>query len=74
MCLSSIDGKALQKPVINANCHMAIKARTALPAVLLALSGSLDKGGHMLAISIWYEYKCFTKHHALLILGLRRSE
>lgn len=51
MCLSSIDGKALQKPVINSNCHMAIKAHPALPAVLLTFSSSLDKEGHMLAIS-----------------------
>lgn len=50
MCLSSIDGEALQKPVINSNCHMAIKAHTALLAVLLALSSSLDKEGRMLAI------------------------
>lgn len=51
MCLSSIDGEPLQKPVINSNSHMAIKAHPALPAVLLALSSSLDKEGHMLAIS-----------------------
>lgn len=53
MCLSSIDGKALQKPVINSNCHMEIKSHPALPAVLLAFSSSLDKEGHMLAISVW---------------------
>lgn len=51
MCLSSIDGEALQKAVINSNCHMAIKAHSSLPAVLPALSSSLDKEGHMLAIS-----------------------
>lgn len=55
MCLYSIDGEALQKPVINRNCHMAIKAHTALSNVLLALSSSLDKEGHMLAISFKYE-------------------
>lgn len=62
MCLSFIDGEALQKPVINSNCHMAIKAHPALPAVLLALSCSSDKEGHMLAISLEFENECFTKH------------